>query len=73
MAKQYTVSDLATHAESIILEAQRNKEPIHVSMGGAAAAVIVDADLYASQMMALAEFDRIFRKEASIRPEKSEE
>lgn len=71
MPTHYSVSDLEAHAASIIAEARSSKEPVFISQGGRASVLLIDTDTYLTKMQALGEFERIYRYESSIRPERT--
>lgn len=68
MALQFSVADLETRAQELVIKAQSSKEPLLITQNGKAGAVLVDADTYLSNLQALDEFKRIFKDESSIRP-----
>ena len=63
-----TLQELESNAASIIAEVRNSKKPLYVTQNGRAAAIIIDADTYQRNMLALEEFRRIFDKGSSIRP-----
>lgn len=70
MSSHYSVSELEARAASIIAEARSTKEPVFISQGGRASVLLIDAGTYLTKMQALGEFERIYRDESSIRPDR---
>lgn len=68
MASQYTGSELQERTLSILDEARTSKDPIYIAQGGRASVLLINADEYLGKMQALAEFERIYGADNTVRP-----
>lgn len=73
MTQQFSIEDLSLNAKKAVDAARIGGEPVAITQGERAVAVLVDADAYSTQMQALREFERIYRDEAAIKPARKPE
>ncbi|MCD8199984.1 MAG: type II toxin-antitoxin system Phd/YefM family antitoxin [Coriobacteriaceae bacterium] len=68
MATTCTVEELKAHPEAILDEVRSTRTPTYIDQKGTASVLLLDADVYLTQVQALNEFMRIYTDDTSGRP-----
>ncbi len=68
MATTCTIEELKAHPEAVLEDVRANKTPTYIEQKGTASVLLLDADVYLTQMQALNEFMRIYTDDTSGKP-----